>query len=186
MADWIASNEDFFPYTLDSTDADRLHAGWELIDLPVPWRPAQPPESVDELFTARFELPAGAAPRPVQRTVAELAARMPGAGMMIVEAAMGGGETEAALAAVEILVRRTGASGCYLALPTRATSDAMFARMLSWLRHLPDAQIGRGDRDVRLAHGKAALNPEYDRLRGASLPTAIAEDAGGADIGVHT
>ncbi len=57
--------------------------------------------------------------------------------------------------------------------------------MLSWLRHLPDAQIGRGDRDVRLAHGKAALNPEYDRLRFASLPSGIAEDAGGADIGVH-
>ena len=86
---------------------------------------------------------------------------------------MGEGKTEAALAAVEILARRTGASGCYLALPTRATSDAMFNRMLSWLRRLPDTRIGRGDRDVRLAHGKAALNPEYDRLRHTSLEAAI-------------
>ncbi|HEX6498463.1 MAG TPA: CRISPR-associated helicase Cas3' [Micromonosporaceae bacterium] len=185
MADWIASNEKLFPYTLDGSDADRLRVGWELIDLPVPWLPAEPPTSVDELFAARFELPAGAAPRPVQRTVAEVAATMPAPGMMIVEAAMGEGKTEAALAAVEILAGRTGASGCYLALPTRATSDAMFARMLSWLRRLPDAQIGRGDRDVRLAHGKAALNPEYDRLRATSLPRGIAEDEGGADIGVH-
>ncbi|GAA1791229.1 CRISPR-associated helicase Cas3' [Planosporangium flavigriseum] len=185
MADWIASNEEFFPYTLDSTDADRLSVGWELVDLPVPWLPAGPPESVDELFAARFELPAGAAPRPVQRAVAELAATMLAPGMMIVEAAMGEGKTEAALAAVEILARRTAASGCYLALPTRATSDAMFGRMLPWLRRLPDAQVGRGDRDVRLAHGKAALNPEYDRLRATSLPSGIAEDAGGADIGVH-
>ncbi|MEK8106498.1 hypothetical protein NKG94_17000 [Micromonospora sp. M12] len=83
------------------------------------------------------------------------------------------------------MARRTGASGCYLALPTRATSDAMFARMLSWLRRLPDAQVGRGDRDVRLAHGKAALNPEYDQLRMTSLPSGIAEDTGGAAIGVH-
>lgn len=98
---------------------------------------------------------------------------------------MGEGKTEAALAAVEILARRTGASGCYLALPTRATSDAMFARMLSWLRRLPDAQVGRGDRDVRLAHGKAALNPEYDQLRMTSLPSGIGEDSGGAAIGVH-
>ncbi|MBX7267376.1 CRISPR-associated endonuclease Cas3'' [Micromonospora sp. Llam7] len=185
VADWIASNEDFFPYLLTRTDEDRLRAGWELVDLPVPWRPAAPPVSVDELFGARFALPAGATPRPVQRTSAELAETMPAPGMMIVEAAMGEGKTEAALAAVEILARRTGASGCYLALPTRATSDAMFARMLSWLRRLPDTQADRGHRDVRLAHGKAALNPEYDRLRSTSLPSGIAEDAGGTDIGVH-
>ena len=185
VADWIASNEDFFPYLLDSPDADRLQTGWDLLDLPVPWRPAAPPPNVDELFGTRFALPAGAAPRPVQCTVAELAATMPVPGMMIVEATMGEGKTEAALAAVEILARRSGASGCYLALPTRATSDAMFGRMLSWLRRLPDTQVGRGDRDVRLAHGKAALNPEYDRLRTTSLPSGIGEDAGGTEIGVH-
>ncbi|MBL6280406.1 CRISPR-associated endonuclease Cas3'' [Micromonospora fiedleri] len=185
VADWIASNENYFPYLLTGSDEDRLRTGWELVDLPVPWRPTAPPANVDELFRARFALPTGATPRPVQRTVVDLAETMPTPGMMIVEAAMGEGKTEAALAAVEILARRTGASGCYLALPTRATSDAMFGRMLSWLRRLPDTQVGRGDRDVRLAHGKAALNPDYDHLRTTSLPSGIGEDAGGADIGVH-
>ncbi|WKU07292.1 CRISPR-associated helicase Cas3' [Micromonospora sp. HUAS LYJ1] len=185
VVDWIASNEDFFPYTLDDVETDRLTVGWEKLGLPTPWLPVAPPASVDDLFGARFELPAGAVPRPVQRTVADQATTMPTPGMMIVEAAMGEGKTEAALAAVEILARRTGAAGCYLALPTRATSDAMFGRMLSWLLRLPDAQVGRGDRDVRLAHGKAALNPEYDQLRTTTLPTGIAQDAGGADIGVH-
>ncbi|HWH01678.1 MAG TPA: CRISPR-associated endonuclease Cas3'' [Pilimelia sp.] len=186
VADWIASNEEYFPYVLDRSDDDRLAVGWDRVDLPAPWRPAPPPDGVDALFATRFALPAGAAPRPVQRTVADLAARMPTPGMIIVEAAMGEGKTEAALAAVEILAGRTGATGCYLALPTRATSDAMFGRMLSWLRRLPDARVGRGDRDVRLAHGKAALNPDYDRLRDTSLPSDIAPDAGGAAIGVHT
>lgn len=186
VADWIASNEEFFPYVLDATDDARLHAGWDRLDLPVPWQPATAPPNLDELFATRFALPAGAVPRPVQRTVADLAATMPLPGMLIVEAAMGEGKTEAALAAVEIIARRSGLSGCYLALPTRATSDAMFNRMLSWLRRLPDGQVGRGDRDVRLAHGKAALNPEYDRLRTTSLPSGIGVDDGGADIGVHT
>ncbi|WP_127500627.1 CRISPR-associated helicase Cas3' [Actinoplanes solisilvae] len=186
VADWIASNEKYFPYLLDASNEDRLRGGWDEVDLPIPWIPAQPPTGVPELFAARFVLPSGAEPRPVQQVVAELAATMPAPGMIIVEAAMGEGKTEAALAAVEILARRTGASGCYLALPTRATSDAMFGRMLSWLRRLPDAQVGRGDRDVRLAHGKAALNPEYDRLRTTSLPSAIAEDDGGVAAGVHT
>ena len=186
VADWIASNETYFPYILDSADNDRLHTGWERLDLPEPWTPTPAQDDLDTLFAARFDLPAGATPRPVQRTVADLAATMPAPGMIIVEAAMGEGKTEAALAAVEILAGRTGASGCYLALPTRATSDAMFGRMLSWLRRLPDARPDRGDRDVRLAHGKAALNPEYDRLRVTALPSGIAQDAGGADISVHT
>jgi CRISPR-associated helicase Cas3/CRISPR-associated endonuclease Cas3-HD len=185
VADWIASNEKFFPYLLDATDEDRLRFGWEEVDLPVPWRPAWPPAGVTALFAGRFDLPAGAAPRPVQQTVTDRAGSMPTPGMIIVEAAMGEGKTEAALAAVEVLARRTGASGCYLALPTRATSDAMFGRMLSWLRRLPDAEAGRGARDVRLAHGKAALNAEYDRLRNIPLPSAIAEDDGGTKIGVH-
>ncbi|WP_436536022.1 CRISPR-associated helicase Cas3' [Actinoplanes sp. HUAS TT8] len=185
VADWISSNEKFFPYVLDAADEDRLRAGWAEVDLPSPWLPTQPPSDVSELFATRFALPAGARPRPVQQVATDLATVMPAPGLMIIEAAMGEGKTEAALAAVEILARRTGASGCYLALPTRATSDAMFSRMLSWLRRLPDAQIGRGHRDVRLAHGKAAFNAEYNSLRNTSLPSAIAEDAGGTSIGVH-
>ncbi|WP_307873191.1 CRISPR-associated helicase Cas3' [Paractinoplanes ovalisporus] len=186
VADWIASNEEFFPYLLDKSDLDRLRAAWTKVDLPIPWLATPPPADTVALFATRFALPTGALPRPVQQTVTDLAAAMPAPGMIIVEAAMGEGKTEAALAAVEVLARRTGASGCYLALPTRATSDAMFLRMLSWLRRLPDRQIGRGDHAVRLAHGKAALNADYDRLRFNSLPSAIGEDAGGAKIGVHS
>lgn len=184
VADWIASNEEFFPFLLDRSNADRLHDAMRDLDLPVPWVPVEP-TGVDELFGARFALPADASPRPVQRVVADRAATMPVPGMVIVEAAMGEGKTEAALAAVEILARRTGASGCYLALPTRATSDAMFDRVLSWLSRMQDAQPGRGAWDVRLAHGKAALNPDYDRLRRTHLPSGIGTDDGGADIGVH-
>ncbi|GIJ52210.1 CRISPR-associated helicase/endonuclease Cas3 [Virgisporangium aliadipatigenens] len=186
VADWIASNEKYFPYLLDTSDADRLRAGWDELDLPLPWLPGPPPSDVDTLFAARFSLPTGAVPRPVQRVVTQLAETMPTPGMLIIEAAMGEGKTEAAMAAVEILARRTGLSGCYLALPTRATSDAMFARMLAWLQRLPDARTDRCHRDVRLAHGKAALNADYDTLRHTSLPSNIAADEGGTAIGVHT
>lgn len=185
VADWIASNEKYFPYLLDEADSERMRHGWGGVDLPAPWLPVATRHTTDDLFAARFELPAGASPRPVQRTVVEQAAAMPVPGMMIVEAAMGEGKTEAALAAVEILAQRTRASGCYVALPTRATSDAMFTRLLSWLRRLPDEQVGRGARDVRLAHAKAAFDPIYHRLRETFLPSAIAQDAGGADTGVN-
>ena len=53
VADWIASNEEYFPYLLDSPDADRLRVGWEDLDLPAPWQPAAPPTNVDDLFATR-------------------------------------------------------------------------------------------------------------------------------------
>ncbi|BCJ58927.1 CRISPR-associated helicase/endonuclease Cas3 [Micromonospora endophytica] len=187
VADWIASNDDYFPYGYRQEDApDRLARAWEELDLPIPWRPVGV-EGLDtgDLFARRFEMPAGAQPYPVQVAVVEQARTMPLPGLLIVEAPMGEGKTEAALAAVEILARRSGAGGCFLALPTRATGDAMFSRVLTWLSRLPDADRDRGARDAALAHGKAMLNDEYSRLYRGGLPSAIAEDEGGTETAVH-
>ncbi|MFG2064837.1 CRISPR-associated helicase Cas3' [Micromonospora sp. NPDC048871] len=188
VADWIASNEDYFPYGYRQEDApDRLAQAWDELDLPTPWAAVDVADlDTPALFSRRFEMPAGARPYPVQAAVVEQARTMPLPGLLIVEAPMGEGKTEAALAAVEILARRTGAGGCFLALPTRATGDAMFSRVLGWLSRLPDADRGRGARDAALAHGKAMLNDEYSRLyRDGGLPSAIAEDEGGAAVAVH-
>ena len=81
--------------------------------------------------------------------------------MVIVEAPMGEGKTEAALLAAEALAARSGADGCFVALPTRATTDAMFGRVLDWMRALPGVRV---DTSVMLAHGTASLNDEYRGL----------------------
>ncbi len=81
--------------------------------------------------------------------------------MMIIEAPMGEGKTEAALAVTEIFAARSGAGGCFIALPTMATGNAMFPRMLHWLKRLPNKA---GTHSVFLAHSKAALNEEYTTL----------------------
>ncbi|WP_320068179.1 CRISPR-associated helicase Cas3' [Micromonospora sp. RTGN7] len=187
VADWIASNDELFPYGFQRENApDRITQAWEELDLPTPWRPIDVAGlDVPTLFSQRFELPAGTQPYPVQTAVVEQAHVMPVPGLLIVEAPMGEGKTEAALAAVEILARRSGAGGCFLALPTRATSDAMFSRVLAWLSRLPDADLDRGARDTALAHGKAMLNDEYSRLYRGALPSAIAQDQGGTQTAVH-
>jgi len=186
VADWIASNEELFPYWVPQPgEPDRLGWGWESLDLPTPWRAVEARSDAGTLYAARFTLPAGARPHPVQLAVVDAARRMPAPGLLIVEAPMGEGKTEAALAAVEVLAERTGAGGCFVALPTRATSDAMFGRVLSWLSRLPDADAGRGAQGVRLAHGKAALNTEFTQLYWRAMPSAIGVDEGGADIAVH-
>ncbi|WP_164466154.1 CRISPR-associated helicase Cas3' [Actinoplanes teichomyceticus] len=186
VADWIASNEEYFPYQpVFLNGSDRLAAAWEALDLPSPWSAVSPPADADVLYATRFELPEGARPRPVQRAVVDAARQMPVPGLLIVEAPMGEGKTEAALAAVEVLAERSGAGGCFIALPTRATSDAMFSRVLGWLRRLPDADIGRGAHGVALAHGKARLNTEFTTLFRAPLPSGIGMDEGGASAAAH-
>lgn len=187
VADWIASNEQFFPYGFRQEDAsDRLQQAWEELDLPTPWR-AVDTTGVDaaRFLAQRFKMPPGAQPYPVQAAVLEQARAMPLPGLLIVEAPMGEGKTEAALAAVEVLAGRSGAGGCFVALPTRATSDAMFSRVLGWLSRLPDADVGRGAREAALAHGKAILNDEYSRLYRGMLPSAIGVDEGGTAVAAH-
>ncbi|WP_280468209.1 CRISPR-associated helicase Cas3' [Nocardia cyriacigeorgica] len=162
MADWIASNQDLLPYLTgplpEAVREDRRAAvALDRLALPVPWSPNDIPDDVDILLRSRFTLPDGAAPRPVQIAACEIARRMPEPGLLVIEAPMGEGKTEAALAAAEILADRWGAGGLMIALPTQATSDAMFGRVVDWL----DA-LGAGGQQVggaiTLGHGKARFN----------------------------
>lgn len=183
MADWIASGEDVelfdiddvpsVPAPLPGPDARVLRA-WAEVNLGRRWVP-RPSDDDAERFTDRF--PAiGGNPRPVQVLVAEQARTMAAPGLMIIEAGVGVGKTEAALMAVETLAARCGSSGCLLALPTQTTSNAMFSRMLRWLERLPDGD-GIGTQSVALAHGKVALNDELRDVRlGRWRSGAIFED----------
>lgn len=165
MADWIASNPELFPYfpqEIHRTGQERVAAAWRGLSLPPPWRPVEPTGDVGELFASRFDLPPGAKVRPVQEAAVRLARSMAAPGLMVIEAPMGEGKTEAALAVAEIFAARSGAGGVFFALPTMATGNAMFPRLLDWLERLPAE--GGTRLSVLLAHSKAALNDEYAGL----------------------
>jgi CRISPR system Cascade subunit CasA len=179
VADWIASNPDLFPYFPEEhprTDTERVAAAWRGLKLPPPWRAREPAESTAELFASRFELPPGARVRPVQEEAVRLARAMPVPGLMMIEAPMGEGKTEAALAVAEVFAARSGAGGCFVALPTMATGSAMFPRLLDWLERLPVDGDGSQKRSVFLAHSKAALNERYAGLMGRTGHTVAAVD----------
>lgn len=173
VADWIASNEWLFPY--DELDERRLARGMSRLRLPAPWHAQHTPREVERLFSQRFTFPPGATPRPTQEAAAEMAWTVSGPGLMIIEAPMGEGKTEAALAAAEVLAHRFGLGGIFVALPTQATTDAMFARMVDWLEHLPgpDLQVGAS---VSLAHGKAALNRQFRGMAPGARPRQVDAD----------
>ncbi|WNI16533.1 type I-E CRISPR-associated protein Cse1/CasA [Actinacidiphila sp. ITFR-21] len=180
LSDWIASSAALFPYVSARAGKprrsaeERLVAAWQGLELPPAWLAAEPPYCAQELFSARFELASGI--RPVQEETVRVARTMDPAGLLIVEAPMGEGKTEAALAAAEILAARTGAGGVLVALPTRATADAMFQRLLTWLEHLP----ADGPRSVFLAHARAALNHAWAGLICEGTRTIAAVDTDGA------
>lgn len=188
MADWIASDTDLFPLVpvacMDVDDAI-LHArreqGWSALDLCGPWRPAEPPASLDDLFTSRFDWPASVKPRPVQTLAATMARDTPEPGLMVIEAPMGEGKTEAALAAAELLARRTGRGGVALALPTVATTDAMFNRVRAWVDRVPQ-ETGPGGKSLSLRHGRAGANKAFALMEHAATLSSIHDPDDGAVV----
>lgn len=183
VADWIASNESYFPLALldqqPSVDPQRLERGWNALALPRPWRASDSGQTPDGLLQSRFFADAAAGTsfpaRPVQRSALEVARTCDVPGVVIIEAPMGEGKTEAALLAAEILAARRGLSGVFVGLPTQATTNAMFERVLDWLAELPDTSVSEDARNqldrraqhaVALAHGKAWLNPSFRNIPG--------------------
>lgn len=102
-------------------------------------------------------------PRPLQEEMASLLDSLPDAPCLIViEAPMGEGKTEAALSCT------LGSRGLYLAMPTQATSNALFTRLAGFL----ERQKGQGASQLlALAHGSGGPEAANLRLREIGLGT---------------
>lgn len=156
MADWIASNEKYFPLiNLDTYEcaSERVQSGftkWSN-DRADTWEPEAYNKGV---YQKRFDFE----PREVQRKISEQISAASQPGIVILEAPMGSGKTEAALVAVEDLANKTHRTGMFFGLPTQATSNGIFPRVEEWLKHF------EGEKSIRLIHGKAQLNEAFANL----------------------
>lgn len=190
MADWVASDESRF-VGVDNWDEvsfskaqARAENAWTELRLRRGWGDLAP--HGPELFNLRFH----GAPRPLQTCAIAAANSMSGPGLMLIEAPMGEGKTEAALLAAEVLAARWGCDGVYVAMPTQGTSDAMYTRVGEWLgtfgTPLPLALL-HGKRllsEGRLAKPRGEVQEgqsELDAYGVAEAPPSyrsVAEDAG--------
>lgn len=175
IADWLASNTDLFRYGDHRGSKERAAEAWQKLALPGAWQAEETQLAVDDLFARRFHLPRL---RPMQRMAVVAARTMSTPGLMIIEDSMGAGKTEASLAAAEAFAARTGAGGCILALPTMATTDAMFSRVRAWIENLTDARGSGIAQSLYLAHGKARLNEVFQGLVRAGHVAAVGDDYG--------
>ncbi|MGI6033486.1 MAG: CRISPR-associated helicase Cas3' [Coriobacteriales bacterium] len=169
MSDWIASNSDFFPLIQSVDNCEELRAradaAWNSLSLPSAWHAVQSDLDKQELFHRRFDgLPENATLRPAQLEALHAALSLDEPGLLIIEAPMGNGKTEASLLCAEVLAAKNGSGGVAYLLPTMATSNAMFGRVEKWLEHVPDAR-GKSVQSMQLLHSKAALNGDFSRLR---------------------
>lgn len=200
IADWLASNEDYFPLRprpVDETgklsiegypeltadqQRDRVRRAWKRAAFPSPLCiPATHTGEAADFYRHRFGWPASYRPTEAQRAAVEIATRED-PDLMIVEAPPGSGKTELAFAAAEVLMRARGLQGVFVALPTQATTNAMFERVTAWLTSiLGDEPQKLG---IQLAHGKNSLNESFVKLleRGKS-PLEVHDDE--EDLGLH-
>ena len=166
VSDWIASNEEFFPYEIqhdlkahpDYAKGKALEGlkklGW------IGWNPAQNQAQFGDLFKTSEGKPLQ--PRPLQWEAVGLTEQFKHQpGFVIIEAPMGEGKTEAAIHLADSWVVNLQQKGYYFALPTMATSDQMFGRVEEYLKkRYPKDRV-----NFMLLHGHSALSAEFKTLK---------------------
>lgn len=162
MSDWIASNESYFPLIDIDEDGiwdsvERIRIGWEKWHKKTPGEVDSQIWNINDTYFNRFGFEK---PRDVQLKVAQLIDKSIDPGIVVLEAPMGIGKTEAALYAVEQLTRKNGLQGMFFGLPTQATSNGIFPRIKDWVEKLDKGE----NKSIQLVHGKAALNEKYSNL----------------------
>jgi len=177
FSDWIGSNSDWFELSTSEPLRDcwtpevaRTRADSAVGSLGWHRREVLPGLGFGGLFDA---LPNGTllSLRPLQET---LIAATDGPGLYIVEAPMGMGKTEAALAASYRRWTEGDERGLYFALPTQLTSNRIHHRITRFL----DRIVADSDSVQALVHGNAWLFP--DRIRSLQ-PTHAFSDRDATD-----
>lgn len=161
VSDWVGSNTDFFPYAAPtSTEAyaccAEKRAGKALDALGFLMRPG--PREVRG-FAGLF--PGISKPNDLQHSIESLTGDLTEPGLVIIEAPMGEGKTEAAIYLADNWAASAGQQGHYFALPTQATSNQMFGRVRDFLHdRYADSMV-----QLQLLHGHASLSSEFEVLR---------------------
>jgi CRISPR-associated endonuclease/helicase Cas3 len=159
VSDWIASNPDEktgFPYANDDPfeayGRELPHKAKRALEA-IGWTklPTGQPLKFTELFREIIE------PRELQKAAIASTQTLTAPCLVLVEASMGEGKTEAALYLADHLQHQAATGGFYIGLPTQATSNAMWNRVRKFLgQRYPEEMV-----NLTLSHSAAALQDDY-------------------------
>jgi CRISPR-associated endonuclease/helicase Cas3 len=165
VADWIASDKELFPYCPQIASSDLAKYFGQSI-----WRAKKAVENLhwavrkplDTPLDFRTLFPTLKEPNDLQAQTIHVAESLHGPSLVIVEAPMGEGKTEAAMYLARHWEQGNAIQGCYFALPTQATSNQMFSRVRNYLTKT----YPKNDAiNLQLLHGHAALSQEFESLK---------------------
>lgn len=170
VADWIASNRQWFPLGERQDDLKDYHQhacllaqkalqdiGWSVAPLVGGFTPEV---SLEHLLGRVMGRSTAVEARPLQQVGDKLLSSVQGPSLLLVEAPMGEGKTELAFLAHLRLQAANQHRGLYVALPTQATSNALFSRALTFLHAFTSDPL-----DIQLVHGGAAMNEQIRHLK---------------------
>jgi CRISPR-associated endonuclease/helicase Cas3 len=158
FADWLGSNTDWFPLGWNQQiDSEKIALKTQEILQGLRFHSRSKSNlTFGQLFNP--SAPTQFQPRALQSTLIEAA---DSTGLYIVEAPMGLGKTEAALAASYQLWEKGHNRGLYFALPTQLTSEKIHTRIQNFLQEVTDVETVQ-----TLIHGNAWL--KNDNVRALS------------------
>lgn len=166
FADWIGSSLDFHPLGDDLVEYYRnakVRATQKLDSIGWFQRKTLMPEpqSLEAVFAYLGKPDQPFKARPLQAVLERLLEGVDRPALLLVEAPMGEGKTEAAFYAHLRLQAANGHRGMYVALPTQATGNLMFERAKAFLD-----RWGQSRRlDLQLLHGASELVEAYQEIR---------------------
>ena len=180
LADWIGSNQDWFPYHEPAPDLNaywcRARAQGDRAVAEAGILPEAASRQIDykDLITVSNQSDAKIVPTPMQ-SWAESVELPEGPALFLIEDETGSGKTEAALMLAHRLLAAGRADRLYVALPTMATANAMFDRLGRAYRRLfapdtnPSIALAHGARDLHDGFRSVAMgkqHPEHPYVTG--------------------
>lgn len=170
LADWLGSNQDIFHYQAEACPLPDYWQNIALVQAPQALALSQwSQQRIARYQNIQQQFPFIKQLTPLQHYGAE---RSLGAGpqLFILEDVTGAGKTEAAMVLTHRLMEAGLAKGLYVALPTMATANAMYARLANSYRALFAAEHPPS---LVLAHGAATLSDGF--IESVSLPQQSAD-----------
>jgi len=169
VADWIGSMVEYFPleddylppakYTAKAKQQAKLaleKLGW------IGW------QADGNMLSFAAMFPQTPNPREIQAQTIQSASNLTLPALVILEAPTGIGKTEAALYLADTWLQASKGKGIYIAMPTQATSNQMFGRVVDFLqKRYPGQNI-----NTHLVHGAALLEENEETPQ----PQSIADD----------